>query len=75
MSVAITLETNSEMPIDIASAIIKNKMDVLRYANADNYEETKQFALCELEELADHILDFVNCNRKMYGISKNEITF
>ena len=75
MSMVIKIESDSEMPIDIASAIIKNKMDVLRYANADNYEQTKQFALCELEELADHIFDFVNCNRKMYGISKNETTF
>ena len=75
MSMTITLETYSDMPIDVASAIIKNKMDVLRYANAENYEETRQFLLCELEELADHIFNFVNCNRKMYRISKNEITF
>lgn len=70
MSMTITLETDSDMPIDIASAIIKNKMDVLRYANADNYEETRQFALCELEELADHISGFVKCNRKIYEVLK-----
>ena len=70
MSMTITLETDSDMPIDIASAIIKNRMGNLRYANAECYEQQKQGILCELEELADHILDFVKCNRKIYEVLK-----
>lgn len=70
MSMTITLETDSDMPIDIASAIIKNKMADMICANPDYYEEIKQCKLCELEELADHILDFVNCNRKIHEVLK-----
>ena len=68
MSMTITLETYSDMPIDVASAIIKNKMDVLRYANAECCEQQKECILCELEELADHILNFVKHNRKIHEV-------
>ena len=68
MSMTITLETDSDMPIDIASAIIKSRMGNLRYADAECYEQQKQCILCDLEELADHILDFVKCNRKIHEV-------
>ncbi len=62
MDTRIELQVASDLPIDIASAVIKYGM-----GNVKNEDERKR-CIAELKEIARHIDSYVRCQEELYGV-------
>lgn len=62
MDARIELQVVSDLPIDIASAVIKYGM-----GNVENEDERKR-CIAELKEIARHIDSYVRCQEELYGV-------
>lgn len=62
MDSRIELQVASNLPIDIASAVIKYGM-----GNVETEDERKR-CIAELKEIARHIDSYVRCQEELYGV-------
>lgn len=62
MDTRIELQVASNLPIDIASAVIKYGI-----GNVENEDERKR-CIAELKEIARHIDSYVRCQEELYGV-------
>lgn len=63
------LEVFDSSPIGIAHGIIINVQKPLAecsYLVGSEYEKQHKIALCDLEEIAKHLMDYVNSTRERY---------
>lgn len=62
MDARIELQVVSDLPIDIASAVI-------RYVMGDvTAEDGRKICITELKEIARHIDSYVRCQEELYGV-------
>lgn len=62
MDAKIELQVSSDLPIDIASALIKYVI-----GNVETEDERKR-CIAELKEIARHIDSYVLCQEELYGV-------
>lgn len=62
MDARIELQVASDLPIDIASAVVKYAM-----SNVETEDERKR-CIAELKEIARHIDSYVRCQEELYGV-------
>ena len=62
MDSKIELQVASNLPIDMASAVIKYGM-----GNVETEDERKRY-IAELKEIARHIDYYVRCQEELYGV-------
>lgn len=62
MDAKIELQVSSDLPIDIASALIKYCI-----GNVGTGDERKR-CIAELKEIARHINSYVRCQEELYGV-------
>lgn len=62
MDTRIELQVARDLPIDIASAVIKYGM-----GNIETEDERKR-CVAELKEIARHIDSYVRCQEELYGV-------
>lgn len=62
MDSRIELQVASDLPIDIASAVIKYSI-----GNVENEDERKR-CIAELKEIARHIDSYVRCQEELYEV-------
>lgn len=67
MDARIELQVASDMPIDIASAVIKYCI-----GNVETEDERKR-CIAGLKEIARHIDSYVRCQEELYGV--NDMSF
>ena len=62
MDARIELQVASDMPIDIASAVIKYVMGDVET------EDDRKRCIAELKEIERHIASYVRCQEELYGV-------
>lgn len=62
MDARIELQVASDLPIDVASAVIKYGMSNVKT------EEERKCCIAELKEIARHIDSYVRCQEELYRV-------
>ena len=62
MDAKIELQVSSDLPIDIASAVIKYGMCNIKT------EDERKSCIAGLKEIARHIDSYVRCQEELYGV-------